>query len=99
MKIQLVLVHGARSPAAPVRERALQLCEGTRVRAEMKIGVQHVALQEHTGAILRPVERIALVFVALAQHPAEREIGRAVARNRDVLDRIEEITARVDKYL
>ena len=95
MKIQLVLVHGARSPAAPVRERALQLCEGTRVRAEMKIGVQHVALQEHAGAILRPV-RADCSGIRSARAASRRARDRPRRRcNRDVLDRIEEITARV----
>src|SRR5262249_53510348 len=74
-----VVVSRPRPTVAPAANGALQLSKDADSLAEMRVGVQEIALQQIAVIVLRPLAEIELaeVFVAKSRLAAERHIPAA----------------------
>src|SRR5262245_37392782 len=90
MDFQTVIISWSRPAAAPAPDGALQLGKDADSVAEMRVGVQQIALQQITIIVLRPQAEIELaeVFVANPRLAAERQVPAALVQ-RDIFQPVQ----------
>jgi len=93
MQIELVLVVWARTARRTDREVTGELHERAHLRAEMKIGVGHEAVEQISVAGFAPPIRISVVLEPFPEISAEGDVERWIVRQRDILRGVPEICA------
>src|SRR5688572_10210286 len=90
MQVESILIGWSRAARATVLEAALELPERAKMRADVKVRVHHVALQQISVAVAIRIAEIGVVekLVPFARIPSKREVRVQGWEERDVLDRI-----------